>query len=195
LADPLPDFDHLVARLQTAKAKRLEVTGYRSATPKYARETDLLTGAGSRQHGGRWNPPGVAAVYASLTPEVAMEEALAHFRYYGIPPHAAMPRTFVAIHARLSRVLDLTEGAVRRRLRIAEQRMLEADWRRDLRAGREALPQLVGRAAHAAGLEALLVRSTQDPAGKNLVVFPENLRSSSQLYVLDPERLSPEEEL
>lgn len=81
---------------------------YRSASPKYANSRDLLTGGGSRRFGGRWNPVGIAAVYGSLTPETAMEETLAHARYYGLPVHASMPRTFVAISFALKSVLDLT---------------------------------------------------------------------------------------
>jgi hypothetical protein len=89
----MPTLDQLVARLQAIKASRITVTAYRSTTPEYAKEADLNTGEGSKLHGSRWNPPGIAAVYASFTPETAMEESLAHFRYYGIPFHAAMPRS------------------------------------------------------------------------------------------------------
>ena len=35
-------------------------------------------GTGARQSGGRWNSPGVAAVYAGLTPEIAAMEKLVH---------------------------------------------------------------------------------------------------------------------
>jgi RES domain-containing protein len=185
------DSQRLVSRLKAIKPARLDITGYRSATPKYAKETDLLTGEGSRLHGGRWNPPGIAAVYASFTPETAMEETLAHFRYYGIPLHAAMPRIFVAIRAQLTKVLDLTEGVNRRRIQIAESRLLECDWRDDVKRGKESLTQLLGRAAKAAGFEAMIVRSAAAKAGYNMVIFPENLRTASQLSVLDPEKLSP----
>ena len=81
----MPTLDQLVARLKAIKASRITVTAYRSTTPEYAKEADLITGEGSRLHGSRWNPPGIAAVSASFTPETAMEESLAHFRYYGIP--------------------------------------------------------------------------------------------------------------
>jgi RES domain-containing protein len=74
----MPDYHRLILRLKAIKPTRLDITGYRSATPQYAREPDLLTGEGSRLHGGRWNPPGIAAVYASFAPETAMEEMLAH---------------------------------------------------------------------------------------------------------------------
>lgn len=66
---------------------------FRSVTPKYARSADLLSGAGSRRVGGRWNPPGhMNAVYASLDAESAMREVLSHYRDHGIPEHEAMPR-------------------------------------------------------------------------------------------------------
>lgn len=191
MASTLPSLEQLAKRLKRIRGVKLGVTGYRSTTPRYAREGDITSGAGSREFGGRWNPPGISAVYASLTPETAMEEALAHFRYYGIPAHAAMPRTFVAIRAELSKVLDLTRGRVRQRLRISEKRLMQTDWRKDLQAGKTALTQLVGLAAFETEFEGLLVPSAADQAGRNLVVFPENLLDSSRLEVLDPDELEP----
>jgi len=120
-----------------------------------------------------------------------MEESLSHFRYYGIPFHTAMPRMFVAIKAELAKVVDLAKGANRKRLQISESRLLESDWRKDMANGADSLPQLVGRAAQTAALEAIIVRSAADESGRNLVVFPENLRKSSQLTVLNPEKLLP----
>jgi RES domain-containing protein len=95
MASPEPSLDQLKARLTRLllSARPLVMTTYRSTAPKYATETDLRTGEGSRQYGGRWNPIGIAVVYASLTPETAMAEALAQNRYYGLPIEDAMPRT------------------------------------------------------------------------------------------------------
>ena len=184
-----PTLDQLIRRLKAVKTSRFAVTAYRSTTPEFAKQVDLLAGEGSRLYGNRWNPPGIATVYASLTPETAMEESLSHFRYYGIPLHAAMPRIFVAIQAKLSKAVDLTVGANRKRLLIAEHRLVECDWRKEMASGIIPLPQLVGLAAHRAGLEGLLVRSAVDATGRNLVIFPHNLRKSSSLTVLSPERL------
>jgi RES domain-containing protein len=164
-------------------------TLFRSATPAYATESDFKTGEGSRLYGGRWNPVGIAVIYASLSPETAMTETLAHCRYYGFPPQSAMPRTFVALHVQLSAVIDLTAGAVRQRLRVSEQRMLEVDWRSDMAAGREPITQRLGRAGHAAGLEGLFVRSAADRRGMNLLIFPDNLRMSSRVEILDAGKL------
>lgn len=103
MAADVPTFDQLKSRLTRLlpSAVPFADTVYRSSTPRYANETDLITGEGSKRNGGRWNPPGIAVVYASLTPETAMAETLAHNRYYGIPQQDALPRTFVAIAANL----------------------------------------------------------------------------------------------
>ena len=164
-------------------------TVYRSSTPKYANEGDLLSGEGSSKNGGRWNPVGIAAVYASLTPQTAMEETLAHNRYYGVPPQDAMPRTFVAITAELQAVIDLRSGELRQRLQVSLDRMLRLDWRKEIRDGRPPVTQVIGQAAADVGLEGLIVPSAADSHGHNLVVFPANLQSGSELKVLNAERL------
>jgi RES domain-containing protein len=164
--------------------------GYRSSTPKYATESDLLTGIGSKLHGGRWNPIGIAVVYSSLTPESAMAETLAHNRYYGIPVEDAMPRTFVAIEATLQAILDFRDGSIRRRLQASEERILTVDWRIEVHAGREPITQRIGRAACESGLEGLIVPSAADPVGHNLIIFPNNLRAGSRIAVLRREHLA-----
>lgn len=162
---------------------------YRSVAPKYATERDLLTGEGAKRFGGRWNPAGVAAIYGSLTPQCALEETLAHARYYGLPINISMPRTFVAIEIHLSHILDLTDGNIRRSLRISEQKLLKCDWRAECAAGRTPITQEVGRLAALAGLEAILVHSAAGNSGSNLVVFLENLCSASRLEIVSPDRL------
>ena len=94
-----PTLEQLKTRLTKLPPQAISFAGvgYRSSTPKYANETDLLTGEGSKRNGGRWNPAGIPVVYLSLTPETAMAETFAHHRYYNIPVEDAMPRTFVAV--------------------------------------------------------------------------------------------------
>lgn len=163
---------------------------YRSTSPRYANSIDLLTGDGSRRFGGRWNPPGVRAVYGSFTPQTALEESLAHADYYSLPVNSTMPRTFVAIEFTLTAVLDLTDGRNRQVLGISEKRLLECDWRADMKRGTSPIThQVAGAVAHA-GIEAVLTRSAADPAGRNLVIYMDNLRSGSSLDVVAPDRLS-----
>lgn len=80
-----PSVEQLMARLARLPTAAFDGVVYRSSTPRYATEADILTGEGSRRVGGRWNPTGIAAVYASLTSETAMAETLAHNRYYLVP--------------------------------------------------------------------------------------------------------------
>lgn len=184
-------FASLVMRLGrlARQASAFKSTAFRSGTPRYATETDLLTGKGSRRFGGRWNPRGLAATYASLTPETAMAETLAQARYYGWSPQAVMPRTFVAISFKLKRVLDLTDGDVRRRLAFSQKRIVETDWRAEMDAGNVPLTQLLGQAAAEIGLEGLLVPSIAEPSGRNIVAFPQNFKSPRAVVVLAPDKL------
>jgi RES domain-containing protein len=148
---------------------------YRSASPRYASKDDIITGAGSKTAGARWNPPGsFHTVYASLDAETALAEALAHFRHYHLPVSKAMPRVIVSLQAKLQRVLAITDGSVRRVLGVSEGRMLGEPWREKQKKGREALTQAIGRLAYEADLQGILVRSAARRAGTNLILFPAN---------------------
>jgi RES domain-containing protein len=88
-------------------------TVFRYTTVRYANRTDLLSGAGSRLFGQRWNPPGLFnCVYGSLDPHTATAEALQMSSAFGIPPSQMRPRVFVAIDLRLQVILDLREPRV-----------------------------------------------------------------------------------
>ena len=179
-------------RLARAVARAVPLAGpwagvvFRSASPAYAATRDLLSGEGVRRHGGRWNPPGsLAAIYASETPETALAEALAQFRRYGIPDRDAMPRVLVALDLRLARVLDMTDGAVRRVLRVSRRRMTAEPWRRLQDSGREGVTQAIGRIAFEAGLEGMRTPSAALPGGVNFVVFPAALDAGSSVTVAE----------
>lgn len=96
-----------------------------------------------------------------------------------------MPRTFVAIAAKLQAVLDLRDGAIRQRLRISLDRMLTVDWRKEVHEGRQPVTQTLGLAAFEVGVEGLIVPSSADPKGHNLLVFPAAMNVSSELRVLN----------
>jgi RES domain-containing protein len=172
------DSDRLARALTRCAARSTSWFGqvYRCSSPLYANKDDLLTGAGSKSVGARWNPPGsFRTIYTSLDPHTAVDEALAHFVHYGLPIAKAMPRVIVSLHARLHQVLDLTDGSVRHVLGISERRMLDEPWRQEQRKGREALTQAIGRLAFDDNWEALLVPSAARVGGVNLVIFPANL--------------------
>lgn len=162
---------------------------YRSSSPKFANSKDLLSGEGSRRFGDRWNPVGLRVVYASLTPLTAMAETLAHHRYYHIPIQEAMPRTFVALEVNLKVVLDLTLSPVLEQLQITRSEILGIDWRASVQAGQRPLTQTIGNLAHQLGLEGLIFPSAADAEGKNFLLFPDNLRTESQVYVINSDKL------
>jgi RES domain-containing protein len=159
---------------------------YRSAAPRYAGVRDMVTGAGSARAGGRWNPrASFPTVYASLEPETAMSESMATFRYYGLSPHAALPRLFRAIEVKLAVVLDLREVPLANPLPFWVRLGLREDWRSLQDHSRESTSQAIGRAAWLAGLEGLIVPSHACPKGSNAVLFPKNLRAGSRIDALD----------
>jgi RES domain-containing protein len=157
---------------------------YRSVEPGKADPVEILSGQGSFHNGGRWNAPGsFRAVYASLSPELATNETMAYFRYYGFADHEAMPRLMVAIEFKLSRVLDLTARAVRRKLKVTLSEIKAEDWRKLQDRGLESLTQALGRAAFADGLEGLIVPSSRVRGGVNVVYLPDNKRRGSAARV------------
>src|ERR1043166_9362510 len=103
-----PDSDRLARAMAKCLAHTIPWAGelYRSSSPRYGNKDDLLTGAGSKTAGARWNPPNsFRTVYTSLDPHTAVDEALAHFVHYGLPIATALPRVLVSLRANLQRVL------------------------------------------------------------------------------------------
>jgi RES domain-containing protein len=183
---PHPQFSalHSAMRRLRAAARPLSVVIYRFEAPMYAGASEVVSGRGSQLYGARWNAPGsFAAVYGSLQPETPLKETQGHAARFGIPFSARLPRTLVAVRVTLFEVLDLNDGALRRRLRVSRRRMVDEDWWSRQQACEEALTQAIGRAAYAAGFEALLVPCAVDPRAVNSVVFPDNLGPRSSLRV------------
>jgi RES domain-containing protein len=189
---PHADYEELLRRVHVFHYEARSWSGiiYRSATVKYSRPGDIISGDGSRIHGGRWNAPDTfPAVYGSISPETALAESLAFHRNFGIPVFKAMPRVFVAIDCSLKSVLDLRDRNLTRRLGVPSAQTVSLDWRAVQDNGAEALTQALGRACHDAGLEGILVRSAADRNGHNVVVFPDCLLPGSVFTVLNPGEL------
>jgi RES domain-containing protein len=146
-------------------------TFFRFQSISFPAPGEVLSGEGARRRGGRWNPPGQAALYGSLTDTAALEECKANDRYYGVESKA--PRLLIAIEAELTGLVDLTSGTVRRALGVTLSELAREDWRKLLHAGKESSSQVLGRAAAACGASGLLTQSAATPGETNLVAFPK----------------------
>jgi len=159
---------------------------FRFHNPKRATTAELFAGKGSLWSNGRWLLKGsTPCTYTSLSPETALAESLAAQRYYRLPLSQATPRVMVSAEVKLSRVVDLREGLIRQRLRIAEHTILETDWRRENQHGHEAITQAWGEAFQSQGIEGIVAPSAAQPGGTNLIVFPSNLLTGSQMKVVN----------
>lgn len=165
---------------------------FRATDMEFATPRDLASGDGARQHGGRWTPKGsFHTMYGSLTVEGALAEILEGHRRKGVPDVKALPVALVGLRVSLQRTLDLTDGRVRRTLGLSRERVTSEPWEQLPRRGREAITQAVGRLAHAAGFEGLLVPSAVSGSkDRNLVVFPGQLLSGSRLEIVHAEQLA-----
>lgn len=184
-----PRFAELRA-LISSKPEQLQPwsgTLFRFQTVEFPTPEEVLSGLGAKQRGGRWNPPGVTALYGSTTDATALEESKTNDRYFGIVNRS--PRLVVAVEATLGRVLDLTSAAVRRQLGVTVAELMAEDWRKLLEAGRESFTQALGRAAFQAGASGILARSAVAPAGVNVVVFSSNLGKGESVAVVEGEKL------
>jgi RES domain-containing protein len=136
---------------------------------RYASVKKLIDGAGAKRWGGRWNPPGIPAVYCSLDEETALAELQQRHRRGGVPMNKSLPRLFVALRARLKRVLNLTSPRVLATLGVSADQLCE-EWQD---SDEEPLTQAIARLAVERRLDGVLVPSVPArPHGVNLVVFP-----------------------
>jgi RES domain-containing protein len=173
-------------------ATRLTGIIYRVASVRRANPADLIAGVGSQRTGGRWTPPGAfRAVYASGDEATALDEAGQQNLRLGVPIWMALPLVMTALEIDLEPVLDLTDGRVRRVLRVSRARMLAEPWWALQDRGQEALTQAIGRLARDHGFVGLLAPSAARRDGANAVVFPDRLAATIRLSIVNPDRLPP----
>jgi RES domain-containing protein len=164
-------------------------TGYRAAELAFARSSELVSGVGAFEHGGRWNAPGsFHCVYLSATGETAYAESTAGFRYYGLTPRTPDPRVIVGVEIIAQAVLDLSAEGGRPAV-VDFDEFLAEDWRKVNYGGSESLGQAFGRAVVDIGAEAMLVPSAEVPKGTNVVLFPRGLRPGHTIHVIGYEQL------
>ena len=121
--------------------------------------------------GARWNLPGVAALYASLSRATALAEADHQIALQPVRPRIA--RHLHELDVRLSRVADLTDPAVLERFGVTIEHLAELDFTPS---------QEVGAALAAAGYDGMLVPSARAD-GVNLVILGASPESGAVVVV------------
>lgn len=157
---------------------------YRALNPIYASEP--LSGRGAQLYGGRFNPKGVAALYASLSVMTALREA----NQVG----NLQPTTLVSYEADIEGIFDTRDEQALKAEGMDAALLADNSWRDQMRTAGEAKTQAFARRLISSGYNGLLVQSFAKGAGVddlNLVLWRWGTTSPSRLTLIDDEdRLS-----
>ena len=151
---------------------------YRALNPVHAR--DPLSGRGAELHGGRFNPKGVPALYASRSPMTALREA----NQVG----TLQPTTLVAYRADIRPIFDTRETAAFAAFDVTPTDLGANIWRDEMITAGESRTQKFARRLIAEGYAGLLVRSfARGSSGNavNLVLWRWTDKLPTQLVLVD----------
>ena len=159
---------------------------HRYLTPKWAYVP--LSGAGAAAEGGRFNRPGVEALYLSRQPETALAE-------YRQNASIVPPATLAAYVVTIGSVVDLS-GGYDPTIWPSDWAGWNCAWKAIARLDRKVPPSWrLADMVIAAGHGGLLFPSTRHDGGVNLVVYPQNLGAADAIRVHDPDRRLPHDQL
>lgn len=152
-------------------------TFYRFITPRWSHTP--TSGAGAARFGGRFNRPGIDAVYLSRYIETAAAE-------YQQDDPLIPPGTLVAYRVTLSRVVDLEAGYVRGAWDELWSDW-DCEWRKQMLYEQIEPPSwLLGDLALEQEAKGILFPSTRHAGGANLVVYSRRLEAGDDLSAYDP---------
>ncbi len=153
---------------------------YRALNPVHAR--DPMSGRGAALYGGRFNPKGVPALYASTSVMTALREA----NQVG----DLQPTILVCYRAEIEMVFDTADSAALEAAGIDAAALADPTWRDEMQRSGEARTQRFARDLIVAGYNGLLVRSFAKGVGSkdmNLVLWKWRSSATSALEVIDDE--------
>ncbi|MGM0825112.1 MAG: RES family NAD+ phosphorylase [Pseudomonadota bacterium] len=154
----------------------LNTQAYRVHVPKWA--FSPTSGAGAREHGGRLNRPGVAALYLALDDQTALAE---YKQLSALMP----PGLIVSYTLSVTQLVDFRDGYSVEWDSLWQE--LYCDWRK-LWFNEHIEPPcwLLGDMALAQGVKGVLFPSLANPSGINLVLYTDNLTENDLLEAYDP---------
>lgn len=153
---------------------------YRALNPVYACQP--LSGRGAELYGGRFNPKGVPALYASLSVMTALREA----NQVG----NLQPTTLVCYDAEIDGVFDCRDEPALEAEGLDLDTLADSIWRDQMKTTGEARTQAFARRLIASDYRALLVRSFAPGASEsdlNLVLWTWSAAAPSRLTLIDDE--------
>jgi RES domain-containing protein len=154
---------------------------YRALNPIYAGEP--LSGRGAALYGGRFNPKGTLALYASLTVAIALRESS--------QAGSLQPTTLVSYDAEIENVFDSRDETALKAEGMDAAALADTTWRDQMKTFGEATTQAFARRLANKGFNALLVRSFAPGANENdlnLVLWRWSDAAPSRLVLIDDEK-------
>lgn len=164
---------------------RLTTTVYRAHNPRWSFAPD--SGAGAAKHGGRFNRPGLPALYTSSRYELAVIEA-----QQGLP-FKLQPLTIISYTVDHDRVLDLSSAPACAAAGVSRQD-LDCAWELIAFDGNTPPSWALAERLIDAGVGAIIVPSFADGAderGVNLVFWDWQAAPPRQVVVNDDEHRLP----
>ena len=138
-----------------------------------------LSANGARMFGGRFNPPGIPALYLAQDADLAMRESTRSADLARLALFA--PRTIVCVRLLLQFVVLLDDAATAAALGLRASD-LSAPWPSP--TDEATVCQLLGERLFSAGVEGIRYPSAIDPSRANYTIFRDNLRPGSRLDVV-----------
>ena len=153
---------------------------WRAFVPRWAHLP--LSGEGAARFGGRWNPPGMPAIYA------ARELSTAWAEYnQGFVQHPALIARLELSGARLA---DLTDEAVLAELSV-KPAIHRCEWRDAMDNGRVPQTHALARRLLRRGWHGVVYPSFMSPGGRCVALWRWNKKGVPRLDVIDPEHRLP----
>ncbi|WP_296707176.1 RES domain-containing protein [Rhodoblastus sp.] len=158
--------------------KRYSGLLYRALNPIYAR--DPLSGRGAELYGGRFNPKGVPALYASQSPMTALREA----NQVG----TLQPTTLVAYRADIHPVFDTRDDTALSAFDMTPDGIATTTWRDEMISFGESQTQKFARRLIDEGYAGLVIRSFARGSSNNainIVLWRWNNELPTKLILVD----------
>lgn len=153
-----------------------------------------LSAIGSAKRGGRYNPrTEFEILYLARHPDTVVREIKLVSRDVDgneiILP--TPPQLLLTVTYHLQCVVDLSSADGRKQLGVTKAELLR-EWTDDVDAGIVPYTHAIGRAARAAGVEAIIVPSARKRGEPNLAIIIDQLRTGSYVEIHDPRGFGPD---